>query len=239
MGHGASASESTTGAGIWRSGGSWYFGLEMRELLRLPGEPSAAPGRDFTAEYLAKLHQRMVALLYTLARDCHAERTFDLRYIVEPAPHDPNAPQIQLALLCRLRSVPRADVAEYQRSLQNYLKTTMRAYSFQLATASATAGYLQPFCIAQVAAIKRRYALTPFGALRTGRAGFRTAANRELSPAEQKLGLGNALHIYAFAPHQCPVAEFLSFLLCQNEQVALSVRLRPTVLAPEEAQFLL
>lgn len=211
---------------------SGFFGFELESVEAPPESTAALAAR--AADHL----RRHEDLLSALMRQGIDRVTYDLRLISEPHPEASSQGRISLGVLGRVDRGSETEVqAEYLLGLFHGL---LQEYAFARADEDRLESLRAPFPVRHSVGLSRRVRRERLDTLRGG-------------PASPRMGFGQAGVIRAdhdradtgLVHHVCPfVPTLLSFdragrmLLRHTEPVALSIRLRPTVLTGEEETFL-
>src|SRR5581483_7563998 len=211
-----------------------YFACRLVRLLSLGAVSSTEHG------YEAEFRRRQVEFLTCLLNPRSETATYDLRIMSSPDPLVPTRGTTTLTILCRMDQIAAEQAGQAASEFENLLTAYFEEYEFALARAEEVKRLLAPFPIHYQVGITRRCGRETLDTLRSGgrapgRIGFGVYSPKAPSPSGEPDSL---FHIYPFmAPTTAPVS-FFKLLLLERSPVAVSVRLRPTVLTRQEEAIL-
>ena len=218
---------------MFSSAGSLYcaFRLEFVIGLTVLGVESA--------EHLQSLAQRHAEFVTCLINGGDARLTYDLRYIAEPAPDGASSGDIRICLLVRAEHMKSGEFERHLAGLYDLLGAQFPEYGFVRVIATEVPALLEPFRIKFLASVQRRCSFEGLDTLASGPShpppGFYDSEGEQPSAASS---VSEVLHIYPFVPSLGPMRALLKAIAGLTHPLALSIRLRPTKLTPEEERFL-
>lgn len=188
--------------------------------------------------YYERLLLREIDWLTCLINSADERVTYDLRLFCAPHPKLYIQGQIGLALLCRIENASAEEARGRAEELLRLCEAFFEdEYEFELVAREEELQQLRrPFVIGDVAEIIRRTEHTALDTLWT-------------FPPKAPMGFGNhsasassndhwVYYVYPYTLVQVPDPRLMKLLLMQDEPMAVSIRLRPTALKTEEAEFL-
>ncbi len=220
-------------AEVIHSAGSYeYFACRLEEILAL--EALSVPEQEYP-----KAHGRRHAELLTCLTNARDERlTYDLRIIAHPNPSHLNRGRLTIALLCRLDGFSPSGATRHAHNVLHLLQSLFDEYRLSLAPADEIPNLLEPFPNQYLSAITRRAGPERLDTLKIGthpkRVGFiQDEATCPVVPAPTTV-----FHLFPFVPTGAPFLTVFRQLLLGPAPVALSCRLQPTTLTPDEEAIL-
>ena len=213
-------------------GGGFFFACRAERLVT---RGALGPPRD---DYVQDAIRRQVELVSCLVNPADERFTYDLRLISRPDPELYTRGAINLALICRVDGHSQGEAADLAEELLRLLQANIVEADWRLARASGLSHLLQPFAAEHMVSIARRCGWQPLDSLRPV-AHTRTVGFRSEAPA----GPGDpsetgTFHVFPFLPSFPSHAALFRQLLLHRHPLALSCRVRPTRLRPEETAFL-
>jgi hypothetical protein len=216
-----------------------YFACRLRHLLSL----TALGGQDqgFVDRYPVDLRRRQVELLNCLINPGDERFTYEIRILSSPDVSLYTRGRITVAILCRVDGLGPEEAGGCAGEFLRLLEASFDEYEFEAATAEEIMLLLSPFPIGHLAYITRRCAREALDTLRGGdrrqrRIGF--PADAEPHSGAGPRSDGRVLHIFPYLPPSSPFNGLFKLMLLEPAPVAVSYRLRPTALTPDEERFL-
>jgi hypothetical protein len=214
-----------------------YFGFRVRHMLSL-----RALGVE-RESYLQDLTRRHVEFLTCLMNPRDERFTYDLRIVTNPNPDSYTHGEITIGILCRIDGTSAEDAQRYGEDFLNLLGASFFEYVFEQVPAEEIKHLLSPFPVEYMVAITRRCANEPLDTLRSGprrvkRLGFSPVSRTDGEADSSTSGKDTVFHIFPFLPSFATFNHLCKLLLLERSPIAVSCRLRPTVLSPDEEQFL-
>lgn len=211
-----------------------YFACRLARLLSLAAISSAKQ------DYEADLCRRQVEFLTCLVNPRSESVTYDLRMISSPDALAPARGVTTLAILCRTDQITKDQAQQAAFDFENLLAAYFEEYEFRLVKAEEVKWLLAPFPIRHQVALTRRCGRETLDTLRSGarvspRVGFGVPSSKAPSPSA---GAESLFHIYPFLSSAAAPLALFKLMLLEGAPVAISFRLRPTALTPEEERIL-
>jgi hypothetical protein len=211
--------------------GRHYAGYKLRHILSLTV-------LDRGEGYRADHYRRQIEFLNCLLNARDERLVYDLRLVSVPEPDAPWRGRVDLALLCAMRGMSSSESEARARDLLHLLEAFFDEYAFEPTAPDELQALLRPFPIRHLVGLTRRAGFQRLDTLgptsKPRRLGFATA------PADDRTRVDGTkvFHVHPFLPTFGSFTPLLRLLLLQSEPAAVSIRLGPTELRPEERAFL-
>jgi tRNA isopentenyl-2-thiomethyl-A-37 hydroxylase MiaE len=214
-----------------------YFACRLRWMLSSSALGWA--GQQPADRSMGDLGRRQVEFLTCLMNPRDERFTYDLRILSQPDPDRYARGRITLAIIGRVEDEDRAVGRRHGEEVLRLLRAWFPEYEFELVAEHDVGKLLAPFRIEHLVAITRRCARPALDTLRGGRTRARRIgfATEESGAATVEHG-NSVLHIFPYVPPAGRFNALFKLLLLEPRPVAISCRLRPSALLPEEEAFL-
>ena len=226
-----------------------YAAWVLQEVVTA-GRPWREPSQAW-----ADFHRRHVRLLSALLcpRAELGRRAYEIRFLCHPHPPAPRCGRVEVALLLRVDGAPSSLASAHAAEVGALLGSLLPDHVFAPVEPGQVQRLLRPFPVGDVVTVARRVSVQPLDAPCPSypgrRLGFAVAAVEVGGSGRGQLptvgngrwGLhrtGGVVHVSPWVPTEDGVADLLTLLLRQPDPVAVSVRLVPTRLTPQEETFL-
>ncbi len=207
------------------------FACSLAEMTLVRQDPES---------YLPALFRRQTEFVTCLINGRNEKVTFDLRFISQPSPDSTSRNDIRIAFLCRIDQASVDEANHYAADFLNLLRSAFEECDFKLEDADGVASLLAPFKIQEAVRIRRRASMESLDTLRSGRErkvlGYRRP--EELDAAVRPQQAATVFHVFPFLATIPDYKGLFQLLLLHSEPIAISVRLRPTVLSTDEERFI-
>lgn len=210
-----------------------FFGFELERILTLRSI-GTEPGSE--AEYRQSLAHRTMDFLGCIINPHDENLTCEIRLISHPDPDVPVNGTVDFALLFRRDASKATAVNEFALEVGRLLTSYFDEHEFRRATPERLRALLQPFSARHAVALNRRVELECVQASRHGQARRRMGFTTGETPRAARPD--TVFLVLPFANSHRSYNTLLRLLLAQTESLAVSIRLRPSVLDKKEALFL-
>jgi hypothetical protein len=188
-------------------------------------------------EYRGDFTQRTRRLVCALLEGGDERRTYDLRFVASSGESDGD--RLRVAVVGRVDGGTPENAARDARELLVHAEACFPEFQLALVPAASLAALLMPGpWVSSIEITRRLMEVRLDGVGEThirSRAGFTPVIEM---PASRVKGVDAVVYTAPFLPGPLQYAPLFDLLLAQEGQVAVSIRLRPTMLRADEAAFL-
>jgi len=216
-----------------------YFACHLKHLLSLTA--LGVKEERFVDGYPADLRKRQMEFLSCLISLRDERFTYEIRIISSPDVSLYTRGRITVAILCRMDDLNPQEAVRCANEFFRLLEALLNEYEFEISTKEQIKALLSPFAVGYSASITRRCASEDLDTIQSGerrqrQIGFPTGSKLH-SGADSSTDRA-IFHVYPYLPSIGAFNSLFKLMLLESAPVAVSFRLRPTVLTIEEIQFL-
>jgi len=213
---------------------AFYFGCRAKRFLTL-----GALGRDEKQwdDYHRDYRRRSLEFVSCLISPRDERFTYDLRFLTQPDSRFFIRGKLTMALLCKARGISEGDAQISADHLLRLVESYFEEFDFERVTPDEIPGLIRPFETAHLVALTRRTSWHALDSIGGGTSGVPVGFQVQIGQTRPRTDSTKVFHVF---PYVCSFSRFNSLfklLLHQDAPIALSCRLRPTSLTPQEEEF--